>query len=325
MPSKERLLRCEIDKYLQELRDLGRSERTVRDYDWALNRVFSGLADAGLEVNPRKVGRKEIDYLWNDYLTGSRGYRAHNIKILRIFLKWAGNPDSERFKLGIREDCGRNISWLSDGEAAALKMGAVGIERMVVHLELDLGLRRIEVLRLKVSDFQTGRVNTVLVHGKGRNGGKWRQINWHPDTPGELEAYLEIRDREVQKAREKDPRAKDPGNLLIYERGGKLHPYKKTAVDSFVKSAGERIGVKASNHDLRRTCGRMMFRAGVPIETIARIFGHSDTKTTLHYLGLEYEDMSSAMRQYAQYQKNALCPKTGTFGVSQYSGGPNGI
>ncbi|MFP4546321.1 MAG: site-specific integrase, partial [Methanomassiliicoccales archaeon] len=222
-------------------------------------------------------------------------------------------------------DCTRNIRWLTDEEAGNLKLNAQGIERMIIHLELDLGLRRVEVLRLKVNDFQTGRMNTILVHGKGRNGGKYRQINWHPDTPTELKGYMKIREREIEKARAKDPRAEIPDNLLIYERAGRLRAYKKTAIVGFVKNAGDRIGVEVSNHDLRRTCGRMMFRAGVPIETIARIFGHEDTKTTLHYLGLEYEDMTSAMEQYAEYQKSVMCPKTGTFAPSQKIGGPNGI
>jgi hypothetical protein len=36
----------------------------------------------------------------------------------------------------------------------------------------------------------------------------------------------------------------------------------------------------------------MSWRAGVLIETIASILGHSDTKTTLLYLGLDQEDMA---------------------------------
>jgi integrase len=325
MPSKLRLLRCEIDKYLQELRELGRSERTLNDYRWALNHVFQGLIDAKKEYGPRKIGRKELKYLWEEYLTGSKGYKAHNIKILRLFLKWSGNTESEKFKLGIRDDVTRNVRWLEDEQAAALRFSAQGIERMIVHLELDLGLRRIEILRLKLDDFHTGRMNTILVHGKGANGGKYRQINWHPDTPGELEAYLDIRDREIARAKGKNVIVKIPDNLLIYEHGGRLRPYKKTAVDSFVKNAGKRIGVEVSNHDLRRTCGRMMFRAGVPIEHIARLFGHSDTKTTLHYLGLDYDDLGGAMRLYAQYQKNLICPEKGIFEPSQCFSGPNGI
>jgi hypothetical protein len=44
-----------------------------------------------------------------------------------------------------------------------------------------------------------------------------------------------------------------------------------------------------------------MYRAGVKIEKIARIFGHSDTRTTMKHLGLDHEDMSEAMKHHAQY------------------------
>ena len=54
----------------------------------------------------------------------------------------------------------------------------------------------------------------------------------------------------------------------------------------------------------------MMWRAGVKLETIARIFGHSDARTTMKYLGLDHEDVSDAMGQYAQYQKAMTFPKT---------------
>ena len=57
---------------------------------------------------------------------------------------------------------------------------------------------------------------------------------------------------------------------------------------------------------------------------MAKILGHSDTRTTLHYLGLDYEDMSSAFSRYAEYQKMVKCPEKGTFSKSQSFSGPNG-
>jgi integrase len=78
-----------------------------------------------------------------------------------------------------------------------------------------------------------------------------------------------------------------------------------------ISTVGNRAGVpKVSNHDLRRTCGRMMYRAEVPLEVIAKIFGHTDTRTTIRYLGLDHNDMSAAMTNYARYQKCAFVPKT---------------
>jgi len=206
-----------------------------------------------------------------------------------------------------------------------VKNASKDIERVIVTLELDLRMRRIEMLRLKVSDFSSGRINSINLLGKGRYGGKPRMINWHPDTPGALEEYLELRDNEIKKARKKNPSAEIPPNLLIYEKGGKLNVYKKSAIENYLNSLGERAGFHFSNHDLRRTCGRMMFRAGVPIEIIARKFGHSDTRTTMRYLGLDFEDLSAAEDLYAKYQASLYFPKMERIGVSQELSGQGGI
>ena len=183
------------------------------------------------------------------------------------------------------------------------------------------GCRKIEIMRQKVSEVET---RTITVLGKGRNGGKWRKINWHPDTARILEEYLrDYRGKEIAKAKRKNPSVKIPDNLLIYERNGQLHHYKKTAIDKMVKSAGERAEIYAvSNHDLRRSCGRLMYQAGVRIEVIAKIFGHSDTKTTIRYLGLDLDDIGDALSQYAKFMS---VPKTVQNDQSQYFSGPGEI
>ncbi|HUL39017.1 MAG TPA: hypothetical protein VLU38_01890, partial [Methanomassiliicoccales archaeon] len=61
------------------------------------------------------------------------------------------------------------------------------------------------------------------------------------------------------------------------------------------------------------------------IEEIMRIFGHADTRTTIHYIGLDLDDMSGAMRLYAQYQNQAVFPQMETNDFSQRNGGPIGI
>ncbi|MGD9963622.1 MAG: site-specific integrase, partial [Thermoplasmata archaeon] len=200
-----------------------------------------------------------------------------------------------------------------------------GIERMVVHCELDLGLRRIEVLRLRVSDFRPGRLCTVRVLGKGRHGGKPREVHWHPDTAAELEGYLRLRDAVVAKAKAKNPEVVVPDSLLVYERAGAVLPYKKSALDNVLAGLARRTGLDFTHHTLRRTCGRMMYRADPRVQNIANILGHSDTKTTSLYLGLDLEDQSATMLKYAQYQKAAIIPESGIVGVSQENGGPCGI
>ncbi len=134
-----------------------------------------------------------------------------------------------------------------------------------------------------------------------------------------------VRQPAINKARKKNPHVKVPDELLIYERNGELYPYKKTAIDQVLARLGERVGIYFTNHDLRRTCGRMMYRSGVRLEQIAKIFGHSDTRTTIRYLGLDFEDMSETMNAYARYQNTPVVPKMVQNEESQLIGGRSGI
>lgn len=150
-------------------------------------------------------------------------------------------------------------------------MGAVeGIERIVVHLDLNIGLRLVEVLRLKVADIQLGYMQVL---GKGTQGGKPRTNPFHPDTVAELNLYHMMREAEIAKARAKNPGVKVPDALLIYEQAGELHAYKRSALDKMLKRVSERTGIKFTNHTLRRTYGPTLWLANIPIETISNLMG----------------------------------------------------
>lgn len=58
------------------------------------------------------------------------------------------------------------------------------------------------------------------------------------------------------------------------------------------------VGFEFSNHTLRRTFGRAMYRSKVPLATIAKILGHESTDVTLTYIGVDLDDMSVAMSQF---------------------------
>ncbi|MEM3059256.1 MAG: site-specific integrase, partial [Methanomassiliicoccales archaeon] len=317
-----RLLRSDIEKYLSELTEGGRSSVTIRDYRYTLNKLFQALNDSGREINPRKVTREDILFLKDEFLTGGERYKKNAISILLSFLKWSGNTESTKWRFGYGDISPKNIRWLTDEQAALVRLEARGIERIIVHLELDLGLRRCGVLNLKLKDFYRGRQNTIHVLEKGRNGGKPRIIPWDPQTEMYLAEYLELREREIEEAKKKNPDVKIPENLLIYERGGKLHPYRKSAINKILEALGKRLGFPLSNHDLRRTCGRQMYFSGVPIEKIAMMLGHSDTKTTLHYLGINTDDLAEAQKTYARY-RSAL--NRAFFEKASVVSGPSGI
>lgn len=315
-----------LNRYEVEQRGRALSDRTVKDVLWALRNMFRALWENGYDVNPRRVDKPEIDYLWNVHYAGrAQSYVAHNLSMMKMFLRWAGNKQVDMIRWPVRTWARPNADWLEDNDARMVRASAVGIERILVHCELDLGMRRIELLRLRVPDFQSGRRNVVHILGKGRNGGKPRDICWHPDTPAELEGCLGLRDAVVAKAKAKNPDVVVPDSLLVYERAGEVRAYRKSALDNIINGLARRMGLEFTHHTLRRTCGRMMYRSGARLPQIAAFLGHTDTKTTILYLGLDLEDMSAAMDKYAQYQKAAIIPETGISGVSQINGGPCGI
>ena len=69
------------------------------------------------------------------------------------------------------------------------------------------------------------------VLGKGRNGGKWRTVHYSRETKEIIGEWLLERRKIVASAsRRKTRQSSDPGNLLIYERGGELYNYGDTGI-----------------------------------------------------------------------------------------------
>lgn len=314
MPNKVRLLRERQETYYELLKKEKRSTRTLDNYRSVLGRCFEELEKEGLEISPRKVSEREIDHLRGGALTGSDKYVRWQLSVFGNFLEWNGNSVVDRMRIGWPNDGRTNAHWLEDDEAAALENVAEGIERVVVHLEMCLLMRRVEVYRSKVQHFHG---NTVDIHGKGRQLGKWRTIHNHHKTKDIVGEWLLVRDRIVSNYLRRHPKGFVPDALLIYERGGKLRPYSISGVDNIMK--GLRLKMEAvygrkvhfGNHDLRRTGGRRLWLANVKLETVAAMLGHSDVRTTIRYLGLNIDDQAEAQDKVRQYEEKHVCPTNG--------------
>jgi integrase/recombinase XerD len=299
MPTGLRLLQTDIDTYLEILEKENRSIRTLGTYRYELNRIFNALYSEGLTVNPEDIKEKEINYLRREFLEGSPRYVRFRIAIVGSFLKWKGNNIVERMRISWPNDMRINADWLTDEQAVELKKRAIqpGIQSIIIALELGMGLRRIEIIRLKIKDINE---NTIEVLGKGRNGGKLRTIPIQGYMKERINSWIVERNKIISKAKAINPHVKIPDSLLIYERNGRIGSYKKTAIDKKLKDVAREFQTKYgsdfhfSNHTLRRTFGRMAWRKGIEIETIAHILGHENTIQTKKYLGINFDDMSRA-------------------------------
>lgn len=215
---------------------------------------------------------------------------------LNALLKHIKNPAYDT-RIIYQADTRPRVDWLTPEQARQVLNSILlnPIERISITLALCMGLRRVEIVRLKLSDINLSR-EYVQVTGKGRAGGKLRLVPFHERFKPALDDWLRARALIVARARNAPP-----DNLLIWLATDRTaHEYnavKASGIDGLIRRASKTIGVHFSAHTLRRTFGRTLWLAGVPVVTIARILGHSSTEQTLTYIGANLDDMAQAMHQ----------------------------
>jgi len=279
--------------------------------------MFKALDEAGLESNPSTIGEKEIHFLldvvWKNNESSTRKWYTSTFGMI---LKRFGNDIIKEMGYRFPQDSRTNVDWLTPQEMVdLLDQDLSSLETIVTHLELCIGLRNIEVKRLRLQDVHDGYMD---IRGKGTDLGKWRTVPFHPDTPKVLSIWMTERNRMIAEALKYHPNIEIPDNLIIWKRYVKkpqIGAYSEES-DGLTSITTEKIrdrsGIHFANHTLRRTFGRSLWLSDcVKTETISKIYGHSNTNTTLDYIGVNLDDMSSALSALSTYQNSLKSKKKG--------------
>ena len=278
-----------------------RAPRTLRFYHDELSTIIRTLERGGRHTFPWDITEEDVKWLLDDYIKRNltvstrRGY----ISALRTWTEYYDNDVVRRMKIRWPADMRPNVDWITQAQAKELlAIPKTPAQDLVVHCELCLGMRRVEILRLRPDSFRGSHVEIL---GKGSQGGKPRSMPYHRDTDRVVDRYLRYRKALIETVRMQRPSAVVPESLMIWARGSKLHEYgvKGSGIDEMLKPLGEEIGVRFSNHTLRRTFGRTMYRSGVEVATISKMMGHESIDQTLKYIGVDLDDMNSAMQTFA--------------------------
>jgi len=72
----------------------------------------------------------------------------------------------------------------------------------------------------------------------------------------------------------------------------------RISVARVFKSAGDHLGLTIGTHSMRKSRGAIMYNDGVPIEKIAKVLNHSNTTSTLRYLGITHEEVLATYDDY---------------------------
>jgi integrase len=156
----------------------------------------------------------------------------------------------------------------------------------IVAIMLLAGLRKSEVLRLRVSavDLDSGVIR--IVGGKGPHGGKHRTVPMTPQLARILRAYMAVRERIVTQIPE----------FFLGTRGN------DALSDITLRRLFEQIsrvtGIHVSPHMLRHTFCTLLSKFGVPDRLAREAMGHADEKTLRRYQHVYEGEVAEAMMKF---------------------------
>jgi integrase/recombinase XerD len=144
-------------------------------------------------------------------------------------------------------------------------------DRLMMHLAYGCGLRRSEVLHLRVADIDSSRRLLWVRAGKGN---KDRAVPLPDCLLAGLRAYW---------------RQHRPHDYLFANRRGQ--PWHPALLQRSVQAAVRRAGLTkaATLHTLRHCYATHLLEAGTDVATLQRLLGHNHLSTTMTYLHLRSE------------------------------------
>ncbi len=294
-----------ITDFLEYLEvERGRSQRTIRNYDFYLKR-FSKWAGNPL---PKKVNRETIHRyrLWLNRLTEGRegetlkkSTQNYHLIALRSFLKYLARQDisslpSEQIELAKQSK--RTVEFLEAEELNRLlqvaKKKAIGViglrDFAILELLFATGMRVSELANLKIEQINLKR-DEFTVRGKGD---KPRIVFLSDSSKEALKSYLSKRH---------DP---SPFMFVSHDRAkaGRKNsgPITSRSIQRIVERDATEAGItkKITPHTLRHTFATDLLLSGADIRSVQSMLGHESITTTQVYTHITNKQMKEVHKKF---------------------------
>jgi integrase/recombinase XerD len=310
----EILKKAEFEEFLQNQRGLAAT--TVREYGYDLKYYYAWLDREKKKVE--EIGPKDLTG-YVRYLRGEKGLEPKTCKRkiagISTYYKWMvregitkNDPvyfielpkPPKRLPVYLTEDEEeRFVTWLEKEAARRPIIGAR--DKTIFMLMLYAGLRVSEVVGLMEKQVTTkeGYPVSITVIGKGN---KERQVYLNEEVSRALKFWIEARKlmREdpdfARKVTKRTSKEIESAYLFAGRSGGHLE--RSTIGLKMKRIRKELFGEKkVSAHKLRHTFATMLFRAGVDLNTIKELLGHSSIATTQIYAHVEDRQKMEAVKK----------------------------
>jgi integrase/recombinase XerD len=162
-------------------------------------------------------------------------------------------------------------------------------DRAMVAAMVLGGLRRCEVLGLRLGDLRFGERRVLVAEGKG---GHQRLIPVSPRFFAEVSDYLEA---------ERPAQAVTDAVFTVLKGPRRGLPLTAAGLDEILDGARRRAGLAhATCHQLRHTCLTQLRKAGMSLEAVQAQAGHASIESTRIYLHLGDDWLASQYRRAAE-------------------------
>ena len=185
----------------------------------------------------------------------------------------------------------RRLPRILDADEVELLMSSFRTERDRAMAQAMLlgGLRRCEVLGLRLEDLQIGEKQLFIAEGKG---GHQRLVPISPTFFATVADYLN---------RERPPDAATDHLFVVLREPRRGQPLTAEGLDEVFSAARARAGlVHGTCHELRHTCFTRLKEAGMAIEAIQALAGHRSIASTRIYLHLGGDWLANEYRRAAE-------------------------
>ncbi len=257
---------------IREMRIRNYSPRTIKTYVSLLSqlsRYYNSSPDQ-LTVDQIK------DYLHHKVLDDSCSISLINqtIGALKIFYQDVLGISWESINIKRPRKEKKLPVVLSKGEVASVINHTRNLKhKAILAVAYSAGLRRQEIVNLKVADIDSARMVIRVINGKGK---KDRETLLADNTLKLLKQYYP-----VFKPTE-----------LLFEGYPPGTPYSFTSISNILKRSVKKAGInkKATIHSLRHSFATHLLEQGTNINIIQRLLGHYSIRTTMIYLQVAQMD-----------------------------------
>lgn len=275
----------------------GCSPATIEAYRSDLKLFREFLRDDGTvphvgAITPEVLRRYIADMSAGGLAASTRGRRLYALRSLWNYLERADlvsdNPTrkvatprrEQRLPAYLSaEECTRLLAACDDNHYVDLAFR----DRAILTVLICQGLRRAELLGLRLGDIDADAMTLLVRRGKG---GKSRLLPLADQTLGAVADWLEFRP------------AGDHSTLFV-TRGG--NPMSPKDLNRMFRRTVERSGIHRDHvtlHTLRHTFATLLLKKGVDVRTLQRLLGHASIETTALYLHLETDDLRGALARH---------------------------